>query len=293
MKTAFTICLLLIGGIAWGQGVEPLVNTVIAEPCKDDEYLLQLFCLGQVPANHNPETVKILINHGYVVGYSEERRNPVWAVYKASGLSGTPLGIERDPFFSRDLRTDAKVHGQTFGGGMDRGHMVPNAAIVGQYGALAQMETFLMSNMCPQSKNLNQGPWMRLEKFITHLAEGRKHLYVFCGPIFGSSPAIIKNGAERKIQIPDKFYMILIDTDKEFTLNFKSNNLPQVEMLAYIFPQSVNRNDDFKDRDKFGASVDEIETATNLDFFPGAEKIGGNRWKKLEETKVMLHWEIE
>jgi endonuclease G len=190
------------------------------------------------------------------------------------------------------LRTNAKVHGQTFGDGLDRGHMVPNAAIGSQYGALAQMETFLMSNMCPQAADLNRGPWARLEKWITHLASERDHVFVFCGPIFGDSPSIIARGSDRKIQVPEGFYMILIDTDKEFSLDFSRKKLPKVRILAYVFPQSAGKGDDFKDRDKFGASVDEIEAATKLNFFPGAEQLAGEKWKPLEAEKVMDHWDL-
>ena len=292
MRILILVMIVAVTQTVYGQGVSPFVNTHIADACQDDAYLLQLFCLGQVPENHNAEPVKILINHGYALGYSEIRRNPIWAVYKASGSTGMPFRSERSDFFPRDLRTVSKVHGQTFGGGMDRGHMVPNAAIGNQYGALSQMETFLMSNMSPQSANLNRGPWARLERFVAQLANERKHVFVFCGPIFGDDPSIIENGPERKIQIPDSFYMILIDTKREFSLNFETGNLPPVEILAYVFPQDVARGDDFRDRDKFGASIDDIETLTGLNFFPGAEQIGGDAWTTLESTKVMEHIEL-
>ena len=62
--------------------------------------------------------------------------------------------------------------------------------------------------------------------------------------------------------------------------------------MAYVFPQTVRRNADFKNRQKFAASVDEIEAATNLNFFPMAEKIGGQKWKRIEEEKVMDHWVV-
>jgi hypothetical protein len=41
------------------------------------------------------------------------------------------------------------------GGGFDRGHMTPNFAIASQYGSLAQLETFLITNISPQ-KNAAQ-----------------------------------------------------------------------------------------------------------------------------------------
>ena len=288
------LLLLPAAAFAQGPGIVAPENTTIAEACQDDEYLLQLFCLGQVPHNKNAEPVKVLINHGFVVGYSEERRNPLWTVFKASGISsGSSFRFERSQFFSRDVRTEAKVHGQTFGGGFDRGHMVPNAVIGDQFGSLAQMETFLMTNMCPQHQSLNRSTWANLEKFISLLAAERQHVFVFAGPIFGEDPEIVSRGADREIQIPESFYKIIVDTKSEFTLNFDGGNLPTVKIISYIFPQNTPSGSNFRDREKFGASVDQIEELTGLDFFPGAEAIGGNRWKRLEEEKVMVHWTIQ
>ena len=295
MKRSYvlSVLLLFVSAPVLAEGIAPPENTVIAEACRDDVYLLQLFCLGQLPHNKNIEPIKVLINHGYVVGYSEMRRNPIWTVFKASGLSsGSVFRFERSQFFSRDLRTVAQVHGQTFGGGYDRGHMVPNFVIANQYGSLAQMETFLMSNMCPQKADLNQKSWAQLEKFVTLLAEERDHVFVFAGPIFGDDPQLVERGESRKIQIPDAFYKIIVDTDREFTINFDTGSIPKVEIISYIFPQDTPADADFRDREKFGASVDEIEERTGLDFFPGAEQIGGDRWKERESEKVMVHWTV-
>lgn len=290
----FSFVFSFVCSTAVAQGIIPPQNTVIADASKNDAYLLQIFCLGQVPHNKNVEPIKVLINHGYVVGYSEERRNPLWTAFKASGMSsGSSFRFERSQFFSRDTRTETQVHGQTFGGGYDRGHMVPNAVIGNQYGSLAQMETFLMSNMSPQKDALNRQSWARLEKFVGLLAEERKHVFVFAGPIFGDNPKTVKNGKDRKIQIPESFYKIIVDTDREFTINFKANKIPKVEIISYIFPQDTPNNADFRDRDKFGASVDQIEELTDLDFFPGAEKIGGDKWKALEKKKVAVHWSVQ
>ncbi len=71
---------------------------------------------------------------------------------------------ERPFRFEIDIRTDAKVnHDDYTGTGYDRGHMAPNAALLAQYGQIAQLETYLMSNICPQTGSLNRGIWAKLE----------------------------------------------------------------------------------------------------------------------------------
>jgi len=49
------------------------------------------------------------------------------------------------------------------------GHMTPNEVINRQFGRLAQMETFLMSNMSPQYGSLNVGVWLKLEDAIREM----------------------------------------------------------------------------------------------------------------------------
>ena len=110
----------------------------------------------------------------------------------------------------------------------------------------------------------------------------REHIFVICGPIFGSSPSVVSTGRERGIQIPESFYMILVDTEREYQTN------PQTKILAYRFPQQISQNADFKDRDQFGTTVDEIERLTGLDFFPEFERRIRN-WPGQESLLVREH----
>ena len=117
-------------------------NSTIHESSRDDAHLLSLYTVGGTPVNLDDTLpIVILVNHGYAVGYSEDRRNPLWAIYKASELTGDSEAIryERSNFFALDARVGPAVDGRTFGDGFDRGHMVPNAVIGNQYGSLAQM----------------------------------------------------------------------------------------------------------------------------------------------------------
>jgi endonuclease G, mitochondrial len=264
-------------------------NSEVAAQCRDQEHLVELFTLGGRPVNKDQgHKVKVLVNTGYAVGYCEERRNPVWAAYLASGVAGmgAPERFERPPFFYPDLRAVPAVDGRTFGGGFDRGHMVPNAAIASQYGSLAQMETFFMTNMCPQKANLNQKAWADLEQWVTQAAEKKKHIHVLCGPIFGNNPPFTPNGTDREVQVPEAFYMILADTEDEHLA------VPKVKLMAYKFGQDTPADADFKDRMLFGTTVKDIEQATKLDFFPRFSTVIDN-WAQKEETKEEVHWGID
>ena len=99
------------------------------------------------------------------------------------------------------------------------GHMTPNEVINRQFGRLAQMETFLMSNMSPQYAMLNLGVWSELEKAIREIDvpfdDGNKdkgHVWVIVGPVFGANPASINRGNGKYLQVPDKYFCIVVET---------------------------------------------------------------------------------
>jgi endonuclease G len=164
--------------------------------------------------------------------------------------------------------------------------MAPNAAIGNQYGTLAQAETFLMTNMCPQHRSLNRGQWQALEAWIPEMAQDTNHIYVICGPIFGDDPEITERGPERGIQIPEAFYMILVDPEREW------QDRPTISLMAYRFPQNMPAGADFRDRDAYGVSVAQIEALTNLDFFPLYTRLFTN-WAAREAEVEDEHWETE
>jgi endonuclease G, mitochondrial len=128
----------------------------IHENSKSLEHLLQLFTIHGVPQNqHVDDTLVVLINHGYVSGFSTKYNQPLWTAYQVS-RSRKDVDYERYPFFVDDtrLQPENRIGTETFGDGYDLGHLAPNAAINRQYGKLAQMETFLMSNIAPQKANI-------------------------------------------------------------------------------------------------------------------------------------------
>jgi endonuclease G len=195
--------------------------------------------------------VSVLRNIGYVVGYSEARKDPLWAAYRAY-RAGHWTPHPRPSGFYVDERTEARVSQRDYTrSGYDRGHMAPNHVIDKCYGREAQLETFLMSNICPQRPHLNQEVWESLEaKVADEYADRYGQVWVTVGPIFDDDIEALPCGVE----IPDAFYSILIR---------ESEGKPQV--LAFIMPQEVVGDEPLE---QFLQSVDEIEKETGLDFEP-------------------------
>jgi len=206
------------------------------------------YTFAGVPVGDRP--LKVLKNKGYIVGYDEALMNPAWVAYRLE-YDSSGSTVDRPHGFETDSRTRARVdHHDYTNTGYDRGHMAPNYAIGGAYGAKGQIETFLMSNIVPQMPDLNRGPWKELEQRIAneYLDESRE-LWVITGPIYDESNLQLRSG----VAVPSSFFKIVVDVvDDE-----------KVRVLAFVMPQDV------ADASLRGylTSVDAVEAETGLDFF--------------------------
>jgi len=185
----------------------------------------------------------IIENTGFTIGYSDQRMNPLWVAYRVYPVDD-PVSGKRPSKFKVDQRTESKIsHKDYTHSGYDRGHMAPNYAIATRYGREAQLQTFLMSNICPQTPKLNRQIWKRLEMKI---AKDMDEVWVVTGPIFDNDIEKLASGVE----IPDAFYKIIADDSPSFR--------------AYIIPQDVVGSEKIE---QFVVSVDSIENVTHIDFF--------------------------
>jgi endonuclease G len=193
---------------------------------------------------------RVLRSPGFMVGYSEIRKNPLWAVYQLDADASKKSG-KRPSGFKIDSRSLARVsHDDYTGSGYDRGHMAPNHAIAINHGRSAQVATFAMTNITPQKGKLNQKLWQRLEAGASsHLVKQFGKLWVYTGPIFDQDREFLKSGVE----IPDAFYKIYV-----------AENNGEPLALAFVMPQKVKGNEPLH---KFTATVDEVEQLTGIDFF--------------------------
>lgn len=203
-----------------------------------------------------PHAVRVLVNTGYVAGYCEALENPVWAAYRVADLDKPKPAGERPGSFETDQRTAARVPSSAYtNSGYDRGHLAPNHAIATRYGAEAQRETFLMSNVVPQRHALNAGVWKEMEMKIATSYPGRfGEVWVLAGPVFGPSPSRLPNGTA----VPEAFFMIVVDESDG-----------RVRAQAFMFPQETPAG---ADAERFLVAIDEVERRTGLDFLAELEE---------------------
>jgi endonuclease G len=192
----------------------------------------------------------LLENEGYVVGYSEPLRNPLWVAYRIFDVPSLESG--KRPGFRIDYRTESRVSQKAYSGsGYDRGHMAPNYAIATRHGPDGQRETFLMSNIIPQRPHVNRHIWKDLEMRVAK-RYGRYfgEVWVVTGPVFKEPVKRLSSG----VAIPAAYYKIMVDETGG-----------KLRAKAFLVAGNCPPYTRIKTR---LVSIDDLEALTGLDFFP-------------------------
>ncbi|MBQ4063318.1 MAG: DNA/RNA non-specific endonuclease [Bacteroidaceae bacterium] len=196
-----------------------------------------------------PSKSQIIEHTGYTVSYNSSTKNPNWVGYEltaeeAAGVVGREAGFCCDPMVRGTQACDDDYKNS----GWDRGHMAPAADM--KWSKQAMEESFYLSNVSPQNKNLNRGVWKKLEELTRDKAELYGRVVVVTGPIFnGNKQESIGYG---HVKIPDAFFKVLL-TDyngKYRSIGFVCKNKAEKKKLK-----------------EYAMSIDEVEELTGLDFF--------------------------
>jgi DNA/RNA endonuclease G (NUC1) len=250
-----------------GEGVTPMDNSSLHPMSASQPHLVDLHLWRGPPQNRDADRpVQILVNQGYVAGFSPARLQPVWVAYRVA-LAGRDVDYDRPIHYHDDLRLppEHRVGRRTFGKlgniGLNVGHMAPNEVINRQFGRLAQLETFLMSNMSPQYGSLNGGVWLKLETAIREIRDepGKDHVWAIVGPVFGDQPAALNRGPGKHLPVPDAYFCITVDPH-----SYPFDRPNNVKMDCFLIPQDAPPSSNPQD---YPATLAEIERRTNLTFF--------------------------
>lgn len=220
---------------------------------------------------------RVFRNHGFMVGYSELRGDPLWVIYALAPPPADAPHLKRPSRFEADWRSLTRIgHDDYDKSGFDRGHLAPNHAISLLYGRVGQQGSFLMTNIAPQTKALNQQVWERLEEIeLDRLAPRFGKLWVVDGPVFDDRTERLRSSL--RVEVPDAFYKIFAAP--------QADGPPK--MLAFIIPQTVKGKEPL---DRYVATVDEVEARTGFDFFPQLDK----RWERAAEGTLDIQtWRVQ
>ena len=220
-----------------------LLVTVIGQPDEsDDKDIL-------IPIIINRSAHQLLRRKSYISSYNKETRCPNWVAWRlcASQLDGK---IPRDNTYYEDeeVPSPRATNDDYKGSGWSHGHMCPAAD--NKWNEIAMRESNLLTNICPQDKNLNSGIWNRIEQNCRKWAKMYGDLYIVCGPIlFEKEHETIGNN---RVVVPEAFFKVIMRIQ------------PSPCAIGYI----VKNNDGVKKKDLYVNTVDEVERITGIDFYP-------------------------
>lgn len=199
-----------------------------------------------------PQDIRILNRGEFLIGWSDTLRHPVWCAYHVT-RDALHANVRR-PGFARDRSLpSAPAPGDYANSGYDRGHMVPNYAIVTRYGEAMQRQTFLTSNIAPQSPALNRSVWRDVEHRIADLWTARYgEIWVVVGCISPERNRETIGGTG--IDVPTAYYQVIMAQEGM-----------DVRALAILVDQTVGWR---AWPARHIVTIDELEERTGLDFNP-------------------------
>lgn len=168
-----------------------------------------------------------------------------------------------------DFAADAAVPGCALledyaGSGYDRGHLVPAADV--QWSAQALRESFLLTNVCAQTKKLNGGGWAKLEEKVREWAARDSALVIFTGP---AGNDVVETIGTSRVAVPRRFYKIIV-----------APCVRPMRAVAFIYPNGLSG----KSLSDYCVNVDSVERATGIDFFSRMPQ----PWQRRIEGRVNL-----
>ena len=199
------------------------------------------------PAKGKGERVKYTY---YSLSYSEEFEQPLWVAYSLE-LEQLHKVVDRKDTFKEDPNIEtgtASYNDYKAAPDYDAGHMLGCRNM--QFSCEAMSETFYMSNMSPQHKDLNRIRWAHLEHLERSMVERNGKIYVVCGPVLNSVDTWI--GAENQIAVPKHYYKVILKRDGKNT-----------KTIAFLMP---NQKCELQLKD-YVVSVDSVEALTGINFF--------------------------
>lgn len=195
----------------------------------------------------------------YVLSYNSQTGTANWVSWQ---LNKSWLGkVERQNNFNPDPTLPQgwyTVRPNDYrGSGYDRGHLVPSADRTKTEDD--NSSTFLMTNIIPQTPELNRGAWNELEQYCRELVEQGKELYIIAG-----TEGKLKTFAKGKVAIPRWNWKVIVILDKP-----NDQITEKTRVIAVRMPNSKAVGDNWR---KYQVPVDDIESKTKLDLLSNLPK---------------------
>ncbi len=250
------ITIIIILGIATQKYWQPYFNStadsrVVSKSSNSNIHLT----LGN-PSNAGTNRDNyLMVKPQYALSYNNSKGTPNWVSWE---LNKSYLGrVDRQ----NDFRPDETLPGELVHvtpsiythSGYDKGHVIPSGDRT--LSASDNSQTFLMTNMMPQTPDNNRHTWEGLEKYCRKLAKSGKELYIIAGPL--GDQGMLKG----RVKVPTYTWKIVV------VLNTKNAGISSVtestRVIAINVPNQQGINHDWR---AYRVSVKTLEGLTGYHF---------------------------
>jgi endonuclease G len=235
IMTIFGLTVLML--ILW-QGVKHSLKTVEIPHSTRPAYL------------PDPKDGKVYHKPGFSLSYVDHYELPEWVTYELTvDMMNQPKHVRDQDFYpDTDIEGGSGHYRDYKGSGLRRGHLVPSADMA--WDKASMDATFLLSNIAPMRKELNDGIWLDLEHNVRNWSRKYKSITVVAGPVFSDPVTTI---GQNEILVPRYFYKAV------FTLE-----AGKPKVIGFLFDQMA---DPFNRLETYIVSIDSIEQLTGIDLF--------------------------
>ena len=214
--------------------------------------ILLLLCVSLLDAQSNISNANttnrynyLMVKHDYVISYNDSLHHANWVGWK---VDKTHIGnTDRQNDFAED-KTLPKgftlvTPSDYSNSGYDKGHLCNSQAWTDN--VVDNQETFLMTNMIPQSPKCNRGTWKSLEDYCQVMALTGKKLTIYAGGYLTKGYI-----SKKKISIPAFCWKVI------FITGF-------IKPICVVMPNDENIDADWK---KYQKDLQYVESITHYKF---------------------------
>lgn len=209
-------------------------------------------CNGLCPTG-TPDTNDLVITPIYALSNNQETKFADWVAYHVTRATiettvDLSRGWEDDPLLDdEDTLEPEDYRGASNALDIDRGHQAPLAAFAG---TVYWRITNHLSNITPQRKALNQGPWQRLEARVRDAAYNLNGVYVVTGPLYETVMEKMPQ-ADEDHSVPSGYWKVVVSGS---------------QAVGFLMNQDTERG---RAECETTTPIQEIEQRSGLELFPG------------------------
>jgi endonuclease G, mitochondrial len=231
--------------------------------------LIYACVFGLYGANHQatsylPKSIMIIEREGYTIAYDGRTRNAFWVYERLTRDSFEKKNVDRRRLhFKPDQMIPLPIRASLDdyrGSGLDLGHLCPFGDCRSKKSAAA--ETFILSNICPQVPQFNQGHWMKLEIQMREMAYCYQVLHIITMPLYLPLDGWVnyRTLGNNNVHVPTHFCKVIF-AEKE----------GQVDVLAFVLPNAIIP--EAVPMDSFKSTLEKVERLSGFVFSSTANRV--------------------